>query len=385
MTQTVLLTLGRLPKALDLARSFARAGHRVIVAEPFRRHLTGASRHVARSVVVTAPSVSAETYLQDLLEVVRAERVDLVVPVSEEILHVSRLAPRLPASVRLFAMPHETLLELHDKHRFIQVCARFGLAAPPTFAFGDARAADLASSCDTVIKPVYSCSGRGLRYAARGTALPAADPAGSGRGSIVQARIEGAVHSSFSIARAGRTLGTVVYRGVVMSGSVAVCFERLASQPAIERWVQQFVEQSAFDGFISFDFVVDGDARPRAIECNPRATSGLHFVDGEDLAAAILRPGSESAAPLRVRAAPLLQQFYPCLTETQRSLLHDRTRFRHNLRALWQARDVSWDSSDPWPFLSMPVTSAAIIRESIRRGCTFGEVATLDVGWYADV
>ena len=383
MTQTVLLTLGRLPKALDLARSFSRAGHRVIVAEPFRYHLTGASRHVARSIVVTAPAVSAEAYLQQLLDVIRAERVDLVVPVSEEILHVSRLAPRLPASVRMFALPHQTLLELHDKHRFIQLCGRFGLTAPPTFALGDPRAAELAASGATVIKPVYSCSGRGLRYLSRGATLPAADPAGSGPGSIVQARVDGPVLSSFSIAHAGRTLGTFVYRGVVMSGSVAVCFERLPSHPAIEAWVRQFVERSAFDGFISFDFIVDRDARPWAIECNPRATSGLHFVHGEDLAAAVLQPDAVTA--LRPCDPGLRQQFYPCLTETQRSLLHDRSRVRRNLRALWQARDVTWDRSDPWPFLSMPATSLPIIRESIRRGCTFGEVATLDVGWYADV
>jgi len=383
MMQTVLLTLGRLPKALDLARGFSRAGHRVIVAEPHRHHLAGASRHVARSVVVTAPSASAETYLQDLMEVIRAERVDLIVPVSEEILHVSRLAPRLPSNVRLFAMPHEILLALHDKHRFIELCGRFGLAAPASFAFADPQAAQLAARCDTVIKPVYSCSGRGLRYAARGTALPAADPAGSGRGSIVQARIDGQVLSSFSIARAGRPLGTVVYRGVVMSGSVAVCFERLPIHPAIERWVEQFIHLSTFDGFISFDFVEDHDARPWAIECNPRATSGLHFVHGEDLAAAVLRPGSVTS--LRTRPERLLQQFYPCLTETQRSLFHDRSRFRSNLRALWRARDVTWDRSDPWPFVSMPATSLPIIRDSIRRGCTFGEIATLDVGWYSDV
>jgi hypothetical protein len=78
----------------------------------------------------------------------------------------------------------------------------------------------------------------------------------------------------------------------------------------------------------------------------------------------------------------LLQQLYPCLTETQRTMLHDRKHFGANLRALWTARDVTWDWSDPWPFVGMPLTSLPIIRESIRRGCTFGEVATLDVGWY---
>jgi hypothetical protein len=56
MTGNLLLTLGRLPKALDVARGFADLGWRVVVAEPFKRHLAGASCLVARSHQVTAPA-----------------------------------------------------------------------------------------------------------------------------------------------------------------------------------------------------------------------------------------------------------------------------------------------------------------------------------------
>jgi hypothetical protein len=352
---TVLLTLGRLPKALDLARGFARRGHRVIVAEPFRRHVTGASRHVARSYQVTAPAVSPDDYLRDLLA-------------------ASRLAPLLPPEVRMLAMPHDVLLELHDKRRFTEVCARLGVDAPQTAPSDDARAVDIAARGPYVVKPVFSCSGRGVRFQSRGAAIPAV-----GGRSIVQAFVAGAVMSTFSFADRGRPIVTVVYRGAVMSGTVAVCFERVVSQPAIESWVSRFVERSGFSGFISFDFVVDADGRAWGIECNPRATSGLHFVRSDELARSILDP---AAASPRLRGELLLQQLYPCLTETQRTMLHDRKHFGANLRALWSARDVTWDWSDPWPFVGMPLTSLPIIRESIRRGCTFGEVATLDVGWY---
>ena len=77
---TVLLTLGRLPKALDLARGFSRAGSRVIVADPFGWTLTGASRHVAREFAVPPPSKGSAEYLAALAEIVARESVDLVVP-----------------------------------------------------------------------------------------------------------------------------------------------------------------------------------------------------------------------------------------------------------------------------------------------------------------
>ena len=372
--RTVLLTLGRLPKGLDIARALHGAGCRVIVAEPLASHLVGASRAVARSVVVTAPAVDRERYLADLLRVVVVEGVELVVPVSEEIVHVSFLCERLPPGVRLHAMPPEFLLRLHDKRSFIERCAVAGVAAPRTALLGEPAAAEIAATGEWVLKPVLSCSGRGLRFGAAGEPLPVPD----GEPRIVQRRVRGELLSSFTIARAGVARATVVYRAAVLDGSVAVCFERVDPPPAILDWVARIVAAERFDGFISFDLILQPDGAVEGIECNPRGTSGLHFVEPGSLAAALLEPDADR--PVRLRGERLMQQFYPCLTRTQKSMF--RADFRHNLRCLLEARDVTWKRDDPWPLLSMPWQARGIILESLRRGVPFGEVATLDVGWY---
>jgi len=370
---TVLLTLGRLPKALEVARALQGAGCRVIVAEPFKRHLTGASRSVARSVTVTSPVADREAYLGEIAALVAAEGVSLVLPVSEEILHASLLHGRLPAGVRLAAMPHEVLLALHDKLSFAAVCRAAGVAVPETFALGDPRAVELARRTRTVVKPIFSCSGRGVRFLDAGRALPPADePA------LVQEFCAGRLLSTFTLARAGAPRITVTYRGAVMQGTVAVCFERIDTPPAVDAWVGAVVRHTAFDGFISFDLVEDAQGVIRGIECNPRATSGIHFVDPGDLAAALLDPQADGR--LRCKANRLMQQFYPCLTETQRTMFGDGP-FRENLRCLLAARDVTWSARDPWPLVSQPWTSWPIIEMAMRRRCTFGEVAMLDLAW----
>jgi predicted ATP-grasp superfamily ATP-dependent carboligase len=374
-TRTVVLTLGRLPKGLDIARAFAAAGWRVVVAEPFRRHLCGASRSVARSWRVTAPNVDRERYLRDLLEIIARERAELVIPISEETVHVAFLRERLPASVRLYTMPPDFVLELHDKLRFIGRCNSYQLAVPETYNAADPRARGLAEHGDFIVKPTFSCSGIGVRFASRGESFVADDRF------IVQRRVQGDVRSTFSIAHAGRRLATVIYRGVVMSGTVAVCFERVEGYPQLDRWVDDFIAKSNYTGFVSFDFLVDPAGAAYAVECNPRATSGLHFVEPADLVRAVLTP--DDATPVRMRAERLMQQFYPCLTETQKSV-GSGARFRSNLRYLRAARDVTWSLKDPWPFVSMPLTSFTIIALALRRGTTFGAVATLDVGWYAN-
>ena len=194
---------------------------------------------------------------------------------------------------------------------------------------------------------------------------------------IVQQFCAGRLLSTFTLAHRGQARLTVTYRGAVMQGSVAVCFERIDTPASVGDWVDRFVASEGFDGFISFDLIEDSVGEIWGLECNPRATSGLHFVEPTDLARAIVSP--EDPAPLRYRAERLQQQFYPCLTETQKSLFGGA--FRRNFQCLRQARDVTWSPRDPWPLLSMPWTAWPIIEQSIRRGCTFGEVAMEDLSW----
>ncbi len=371
---TVLLTLGRLPKALDLARGFSRAGCRVIIAEPFGWTLAGASRHVAREYKVPPPSEGAKAYLAALAEIVERERVDLIVPVSEETMHVAFLRESLGDGVKLFTMQPDQVLPLHSKAGFVRQARLLGLTVPETQLLGTAESRELAATDDVVIKPVFSCSGRGVRVVRRGGALPDADPATP---AVVQRFITGREHSSCTIAHEGQALATMIYRGTQMSGSVAIAFEKVEA-PEITSWIERFVAGTGWTGFISFDFIVDASGQVMGIECNPRATSGLHFWQPEDMARAVLDPGS--GVPVRVRRHRELQQFYSCLTELQKVMF--RRGFLGRLARLLTTRDVSWQWGDPWPFLSMTMTSWPIIRMAVAQGLTFGEVATRDVGWY---
>ncbi len=368
MAPTVLITLGRLPKALELCRGFSRLGWRVVVAEPHARHLCGASRDVALSVQVPPPARDQRAYLAALAAVARQEGARLVVPVSEEVLHVAHLPPLIPET-RVLSMPPELVLRLHHKGGFAAMMQAIGVAVPETHALGTSAAAALAASGDVVVKPGHSCSGRGVRVIRRGEALPAEED------SVVQRFVAGEEFSSCTLAAEGRVLGTAIYRGTLFGGSVAIAFERL-EHAAIEAWIADAVAALGWTGFIAFDFRVDADGAVFGIECNPRTTSGLHFFEPEDIARAILSP-----APLRFRPATRLQQLWSCLTETQLSLFRRDGSFARNLRNLLTTRDATWAARDPWPLLSMPWTAWPIMREAARRRVPFGEVATLDLAW----
>ncbi|WP_353229962.1 ATP-grasp domain-containing protein [Novosphingobium sp.] len=372
---TVLLTLGRLPLALDLARGFSRAGCRVLVADPFGRTLAGASHHVARSWAVPPPATNSAGFLAAIAGIVAREAVDIVVPVSEETMHVAFLRDLIDARVRVLAMPPDQVIALHDKAGFVRAGLAHGLSVPASHPLGTPQAHALAAAGAVVVKPVFSCAGRGVRIMPAGCTLPDCDTAAP---AIVQRFIAGHEFSSCSLAHEGRVLATMVYRGTAMSGSVAIAFERV-EHPGIADWIARFVAAHGWSGFIAFDFIVDAAGLVWGIECNPRVTSGLHFWEPGDVARAVLNPTGH--APVRVRRQRQLQQFYACLTETQLAMLRGRG-WRDRLARLLTTRDVTWDWRDPWPFLSMIVTAWPIIRMAMAQRVPFGEVATRDVGWY---
>ncbi|MFK8042278.1 ATP-grasp domain-containing protein, partial [Congregibacter sp.] len=373
---TVLLTLGRLPKALAIARACRAAGCRVLVADPFRWHVCKPSRDVARSFRVTAPNDSLSCYLADLLAIVEQESVDLVIPVSEEALHVAKLSDQLPDGVRLWAAPLKQLAELHHKRDFIALAARKGLEVPETFTADEPGALALSLNNDYVEKPVHSCSGIGLRFAKAGDALDSSSKEG-----LVQTHLDGDLISSLSVVSEGREVATVFYRGCVFAGTVAICFERVDDAPSAQTWVSDFLKDSNYSGFLAFDFIVDESGVARAIECNPRATSGVHFFDTHALGSALLDP--ESAPAIELASGSRFQWAYSTLTETYAAIFKPRE-FIRRFKEMLAARDVIWAGHDPLPFLLMTPMSWEILWPAMTSDLSLGEATQRDIAWFGE-
>lgn len=362
----VLVTLGRLPKALDLIRSFHGFGWRVIVADPYHRHVASVSRALAKSYHVPAPAASPDSYRKALRDIIEREDVDLVLPISEDILYVSALRDHIPSHIRLVAMPPDLISHVHDKYEFIMLAREVGLSVPDTALIAHQHAEDIAARREFIVKPRHSCAGYGVSRHPRGSALPQRS------GAIVQGAIDGQEFSTCAFAVEGKLLGQAIYRGTLFSGTVAIGFERV-DHPEIDAWVAGFVAATKWSGFISFDFIVDQEGVPFAIECNPRTTSGLHFFNRDDLAKAIL----EKSTPLRFRKQKRLIQFWSVMQHFY-DHFGDLGEMKRALRHLLTFRDVTFSWRDPLPLLAMPWTAREIMKAAKTDGVPFGIAATRD-------
>lgn len=369
MTKSVLLTLGRLPKGLDIARSFHRAGWRVLIADPARDHLARSSNHVTQVFRVPPPATEHTAYLDALRDLIKREAIDLVVPVSEEIMYVSLLGEDPLLRERLFSMKADLIHRTHDKGAFITLCKSLTLSAPETARSDTDDAIGISQSGPFIIKPIHSCAGDRVSLHEKNASFKADAER------LVQRRIIGAEVSTCSLARNGKTQATSIYRGTLMGGTVAVGFERIENE-AVQRWVDHFIQATNWTGFISFDFIINGEGTPYAIECNPRTTSGLHFFETDDLAHAVL----DDTHKIRFRPERRLMQFWSCMEELQKGFGYSQ-KTRAALDHLIACRDVTWAWRDPLPLLTMPWTARDIIKAAHRDAVPFGIAATRDLVW----
>jgi len=235
-------------------------------------------------------------------------------------------------------------------------------------------AANIAETVDYVTKPINGCSGIDVEFHRAGDALTNQSP-----GLLVQQAIQGDVISSLSMIKAGELQATTVYKGSVFAGTVAICFERLEDNlvDKVNEWIQRFVADFNYSGFVAFDFIVDASGIPHAIECNPRLTSGVHFFTADSLGAALI---TNDKAALVTHKNAAWQWRYSTLTEAYSALFAgDLKEFWRRLKLCWAVSDVVWSWRDPLPFLLMTPLSWPILKPALLEGISLGEACQRDI------
>ena len=373
----LLLTGGRAAAALELARLFHAAGWRVVVAESLAWNPSRFSRAVSRCYLTPWPTRDPDGYIDALLHIIRRERIDLLVPTCEEIFYVARGRDRLAPYCTVFTEDLETLRRLHSKWLFVQTAKRHGLPTPPTTLLSsphDVRHA-LASSRELVVKPVYS------RFAARTLIRPMptdADriDADERRPWVAQEYVCGRQVCTYSVAHRGLLTIHCAYAAEFTFGLGAAIVHATLNHPASRAWVEAFVRAERFTGQIAFDFIETADGALYAIECNPRATSGVHLFAGEaGFSRAFLGEAQGVLQPRRGRTS-----IYGVLLAAH-ALRSVRSwgQLRRWADPFLRGREVFFRTDDPLPFLGQFAAFAALGRRARQHGVSLVDAATLDI------
>ncbi len=351
--RTILISGGKMTKALQLARSFHAAGHRVILVESAKYRWTGHrfSKAVDRFYIV--PRAQDPGYANALLDIVRRESVDLYVPVCSPAssIYDAMAKPLLAPYCDVLHPDHLMVEMLDDKASFARTAGDLGLAAPETYRLTSPEQLRGCNALRTgtrfVLKSIpYDPVNRldltllPLGSEAQTLAFARSKPIAADRPWIMQSFIAGQEFCAHATARHGHVQ---VY--CCCSSSAFQLNYASVDHPAIEAWVTAFVGALAITGQVSFDFIQNADGEVFAIECNPRAHSAITmFYDQPDMARAYL----EDDVPT-LRPSPSSRPTYWTYNELWRVLSHPRTALER-LRVMWHGKDAIFDLDDPLPF-----------------------------------
>lgn len=373
---TILLTGGRAPVTLDLARAFHRAGHVVYVAESLRGHITEPSAAIKAHFEVPAPRQETEAFLAALKSIIEAYQIELLIPTCEEVFHIAKGLDALPC--RVFTEPLAKLDGYHNKWKFVVKAGECDLRVPESLLV--TRQDDLlyayANWSKVVLKPVYS------RFAARTLILPSLKEALSTltfeEPWIAQEYIEGQQFCSYSVCQNGRITAHVVYPTIFTAGQGATIAFQPVQHAAIYEWVKTFVEYYKVTGQMAFDFIQTPNGHVVALECNPRATSGLHLLtDNPQFVDSFLFTDIPCVTPYestsRMLGTAMLMYGLPA------SLFNGQ--FGAWLKTFFHSDDVLLDFHDPLPFLLQWRSILSYVLLGRKQGISALEASTFDIEW----
>ncbi|GAA1904412.1 hypothetical protein GCM10009737_01390 [Nocardioides lentus] len=360
--RTVMLSGGKMTKALQLARSFHEAGHRVVLVESGRYRFSGHRFSRAVDAFHVVPPSGDPSYAEALVEVVRREGVDVYVPVCSPASsrHDALAKARLEEHCEVVHLDPDDLEALDDKAAFAELATGHGLPVPLTHRLTDpAQVADFDFAAHPgvrwVLKSIAYDPVNRLDLTPLPLATPeatadfaASKPISAANPWLLQELVEGREYCTHGTARDGEL-------------RVWACCESSAFQvnytmvdhPAIEEWVTRLVKAMGLTGQASFDFLERADGSIVAIECNPRTHSAITmFHRHPGLAAAYLTdaPVADGTGAGRVVPLPGYRPTYWAYHEAWR-LLTAPGSWRERWATVRGGRDAILDPRDPLPFL----------------------------------
>jgi len=344
------------------------------MAESLRGHLSEPSNSIAQNFLVPPPRQRTREFLETLEKIVHENKIDLVIPTCEELFYVAMGRDRFPA----FVEPLEKLRQLHSKWEFFELARGFGLPVPETMLIKSES--DLKSAFERwprlALKPVYS------RFASKTLICPGPDQAGSiisfDARWVAQEFVAGPQICTYSVCHRGRIAAHTAYRSDFTVGQGATILFRHIQHAATFEWVTKFVAAIGFTGQIAFDFIETEDGKIFAIECNPRAISGIHLLANHPaFPETFLNP----FAPSIIASDDFSAQLWAGMLIYGLPASLKKRKFKKWWNAFVSSRDVIFRRDDPLPALFQFRSVFFYMQLARREKISALDASTFDIEW----
>lgn len=269
-TMRILITCPRAPVSIEWITIALRCGHTITLVDSLKYPI-GAFYPHSHYVQVPSPKLDFEGYFTAMEGLI--QKSDLVIPNCEDLFYLSKVRDAIITQAKFFMPTSALLFELHNKYRFftrLNSHVRF----PHTRLITDKNQIEWGTN--TLLKPVYSRFGRSVVRTITQAIVASLDISVSTPW-VQQAYILGEPLCNYAICHHGTIIAHSVYKPKYLLNQAASTYFEYHEDERCAAFITEFARANGYHGQVAFDFIDDGNDL-YVLECNPRATSGLHIL-----------------------------------------------------------------------------------------------------------
>lgn len=378
----VLLTGGRAPSTMELARFFSKRNIEVHVAESFPASISKKSNYIRKFHLTSKPKQETKRFINDLVEIITSESIDLYIPTCEEIFYVAEHKEQFPQTCLVFVEDFEKMRLLHDKYDFIKKASQYGLNTPRTIkvkteAEWNQQLLLLEEGKNYMAKPVYT------RFSNEILLLPVEKnkriTIHQQKQWVIQEFIDGEQFCSYSIVEKGEIIAHTTYKTEFRAGKGSSIAFRHKEEKDIFNWIARFVKNLNFTGQIAFDFIKTNKGEIYPIECNPRLTSGIHLFRGTNIVEVFTKENKQIIVPKKNQGILIVLAM----------ILYSYQNIKQNglkdfLKTFFTYKDVLFDKRDIKPLFYQFYSYYKFWEISKKENIDLLEATTYDLSWNGD-
>jgi glutathione synthase/RimK-type ligase-like ATP-grasp enzyme len=302
----ILLSEGSSLSARETITALGLAGHRVELVSSDPLCLGRFSRFVSRVHRAPASGADADGYLAAVLQTVKTENIDALLPVQEQAYLFAAARRRLPPGLGVALADFEAFEQVQSKASLADLLRRLNVTQPRTDIVHSADEFASERPFPFFVKAAFGTASTGVwrvRDARQRDALLLQLEARNGfaEGLLAQAAVSGSLERTQAVFDRGRLVASHIYRQVVEGPGGGDVLKVSVVSAAVRETVERIGHALKWHGALSFDYIRDEATKtPHFIDANPRLVEPMNaWLSGVDLPGALLQVSLGETPPVQ--------------------------------------------------------------------------------------
>ncbi len=302
----ILLSEGSSLSSREAITALGLAGHRVELVSSNPICLGRFSRFVSRVHRAPASGADPDGYLASVIEIVKAGRIDALIPVHEQAYLLAAARKQLPDDIGIALAEFGAFERVQSKASLADLLTQLEVPQPKTDIVRSANEFAAERPYPFFVKAAFGTASTGVwrvRDARQRDALllRLEQHHAFAEGLLVQAAVTGALERTQAVFDRGRLVASHIYRQVVEGPGGGDVLKISVVNAAVREIVERIGQALAWHGALSFDYIVDDATKtPHFIDANPRLVEPMNaWLSGVDLPGALLRISLGETPPVQ--------------------------------------------------------------------------------------